>query len=133
MLKRITLAVVLILLSTFLISQINLTGRAVEGKCSDANNYYLCIDGGGDVVLRGLAVQQSQFTDIVNNHKCRYVSLDSNENFIFRYKDNAIGGFVYDSNKDIIGINSNSHKSANYECYVESNCSLKCSIYRIFE
>src|SRR3989344_6328071 len=131
MIKRILLAIALILISTFLISNINLTGKAVEGECSGTKTYYLCIEGDCDFVLGSSAVQRSEFIDIIDGNSCKPVSLQDNDNFVFRYTNNSAGGKVYDSNKQFLGSNINNHATANYKCYVKSDCSLSCSEYRV--
>lgn len=132
MLKRLALAVLLIILSTFLITNLRLTGKTVEGECSGTNNYYLCISGSGDVVLSGLAVQQYELNYNISSYKCKSVSLESNEDFILRYTNSAEGGFVYNEDEELLGSNNNTHATANYKCYIEGDCSLSCSEYRVF-
>ena len=132
MIKRIALVIILILVSTFLIYRIDFTGKVVEGECSGVNSYYLCVIGDGDFVLGSSAVQKSELTDVVDTYNCKLVSLQNNNNFVFRYTNNAFGGRVYKSNKQLLGDNTNSHPTANYKCHIENDCSLACSEYRVF-
>lgn len=132
MLKRIALAIALIFISTFLITNLRLTGKTIEGECSGTNDYYLCIDGTGDIVLNGSKIDSSQMTEDIAGYTCKSVSLESNDRFYFRYTGSAAGGFVYSSDQELLGSNSNTHTSANYKCYVEGDCSLVCSEYRVF-
>jgi len=133
MIQRIALAIILILVSTLLIYNVNFTGKVVEGECSGNNSYYLCVVGDGDFVLGSYAIQETELTDIVDTYNCKLVSLEDKDGFVFRYTNNAFGGRVYNFNQQLLGYNENSHTTANYKCHIDGDCSLSCSEYRVFE
>lgn len=133
MVKGIILIGFIILVAAgFLISS-EFTGKTVTGPCSGTNTYYLCVDGEGDFVLAGSAVSSSEINETIGDYLCKSVALSDNEDFVFRYTNNAVKGVVYKANQELLGENLNMHVTANYKCYVEGDCSLQCSEYRVFE
>ncbi len=133
MAKEIILAAFILIVALLFLGGYELTGHAIDNSCAGNNDYYICVDGNGDIVLDGQMIPAGEMDKTISGkYHCKLANLDNNEEFVMRY-NGAERGVIYNSNEEFLGENSNDYTVSNYNCSISEDCAFSCSQYKIWQ
>lgn len=95
--------------------------------------YYACIKGSGDIIINGVLIWEDELSPSPYGDKCRRFIGDQDIEIVFRLSGATSYGYVYSQKGRFIGKVQNEYQQANYLCSITKDCSLVCSLLRVFK